>query len=531
VVDGAGRVWFVHVNAGSALVASVLGPGGGAPAELPIDAAPPGSFFPSTTVAVAPNDQLRVAYEISTTTVSGGNCTQATELREADGDINGFVASAKLASATGSGTSFLFCNLTAGTRMGQAGIATTSDGATTVVYSVMQPDSSGAVVARHRPAGGAWPAAESSPEVVGAGTYQPQGFVAGAGATPVAAIQNGLPETVAVASRTADGAWTAPRLVGEADVTSPPAVAASRSGSAVVAWKQDVAPFRMLAVVRSAGGELSPVAEISPAQDAYPPFTSAAMDDEGNAVVAWSAHTGAEPTKGFRGAIAGFDGAGPRFTSLDVPASGAAGQSLGFSASALDVWSAVGPPTWRFGDGGSAAGDSVTHSFAGGSYEVTASVGDALGNTTSARRRLSVSPSEAAVATIDDVAPVLGKVRVKPKKARRGKALHLTFTLSEPATVRATIARKARGMRKGKRCVKPSRHPAKGRRCRRLLTVKTLTAHEPAGPHSLALPKKLKPGGYQVTLVATDGAGNPSAPATGAFTVVARRPGHGARTG
>jgi hypothetical protein len=526
VVDGAGRVWFVHTNAGSALVASVLGPGGGAPAELPIDAAPPGSsFLSSATVAVAPNDQLRVAYEISTTTVSGGNCTQATELREADGDVNGFVASAKLASTTGFGTYLGICSVNAGTRMGQAGIAVTSDGATTVVYSIMQPDSTGAVVARHRPAGGSWPSAESSPEMVGAGTYLPQGFVAGAGATPVAAIQDGLPSTVAVASRAGDGTWTAPRLVGETDITSPPALAASPSGSAVVAWKQDVAPFRMLAVVRSAGGELSPVAEISPAQDEYPPFTGAAMDDEGNAVVAWSAHTGVEPTKGFRGTIAGFDGAGPRFTSLDVPASGAAGQSLGFSASALDVWSAVGPPSWRFGDGGSAAGDSVTHSFADGSYEVTASVADALGNTTSARRRLSVSPAEAAVAVtdVDDVAPLLGKVRVKPKKARRGKAPRLTFTLSEPATVRATIARKARGVRKAKRCVKPPRHPAKGRRCRRLVTVKTLTAHEAAGPHSLTLPKKLKPGGYLVTLLATDGAGNPSAPATGAFRVVDRR--------
>jgi hypothetical protein len=250
------------------------------------------------------------------------------------------------------------------------------------------------------------------------------------------------------------------------------------------------------------------------------------MDDEGNAVVAWSAHTGVEPTKGFRGTIAGFDGAGPRFTSLDVPASGAAGQSLGFSASALDVWSAVGPPSWRFGDGGSAVGDPVTHSFAAGAYEVTASAADALGNTTSARRRLSVSPAEAVVAVtdVDDVAPVLRQVRIKPKKARRGKAPRLTFTLSEPATVRATIARKARGVRKGKRCVKPSRRSANGRRCRRLLTVKTLAAQEAAGPGSLTLPKKLKPGGYLVTLVATDGAGNPSAPATGAFTVVDRRP-------
>ena len=72
-----------------------------------------------------------------------------------------------------------------------------------------------------------------------------------------------------------------------------------------------------------------------------------AVDGEGNALTAWTDSTGTS--------TAGFDGAGPRFTTFSLP-SGPAGQALGFSATADDNWSAVTGISWLFGDGTGAAG-------------------------------------------------------------------------------------------------------------------------------------------------------------------------------
>ena len=108
------------------------------------------------------------------------------------------------------------------------------------------------------------------------------------------------------------------------------------------------------------------------------------------------------------------------------------------------------------------------------------------------------------------------------KKVKRGTAFK--FTLSEAAGTKITIARKAPGRLKGKRCVKPRKGLKK--RCTRFLTAMTLTrAKTKPGANTVSFTgrvgkKKLKPGGYRATLVATDPAGNRSKAARVAFTVV-----------
>lgn len=112
-----------------------------------------------------------------------------------------------------------------------------------------------------------------------------------------------------------------------------------------------------------------------------------------------------------------------------------------------------------------------------------------------------------------------GSARVKP---RRGTAFR--FRLSETAGLKITIAAKLAGRRSGKRCVKPRR--GLKRRCTRLVTAMALTRRSvKAGAASVAFSgrvgkRKLKPGGYRATLVATDPAGNRSAARTVDFTVV-----------
>jgi len=93
---------------------------------------------------------------------------------------------------------------------------------------------------------------------------------------------------------------------------------------------------------------------------------------------------------------------------------------------------------------------------------------------------------------VDNIKPKIGKVRFKA--AKRKKAGFLKFTLSEAAAVKATF--------------KPT--PAgKGKKRRKAVKIKT--SMRKAGSVTLRLKKgRLKPGGYRLSMVATDAAGNRS---------------------
>jgi hypothetical protein len=84
---------------------------------------------------------------------------------------------------------------------------------------------------------------------------------------------------------------------------------------------------------------------------------------------------------------------------------------------------------------------------------------------------------------------------------RRGRALRLT--LSEPATVRVRLLQERRGIRRGGRCVAPTRP---GRRCLRRVTVRSFTRQAQAGPNTLTLPR-VRRGRYIVEVRATDSDG------------------------
>ena len=101
--------------------------------------------------------------------------------------------------------------------------------------------------------------------------------------------------------------------------------------------------------------------------------------------------------------------------------------------------------------------------------------------------------------------------------------------MSEAATVSLRIDRRLKGRRvkRGRKrvCVKPTRKNRKKRRCTRLKKAGTLIRRSVAGKNSVKFTgrigrKALKRGSYQLTITATDAAGNKSKPKRLRFRIV-----------
>jgi hypothetical protein len=116
---------------------------------------------------------------------------------------------------------------------------------------------------------------------------------------------------------------------------------------------------------------------------------------------------------------------------------------------------------------------------------------------------------------------------MRPAAFRAGRSSTVRVTLSEGASIVLRVERVRSGRRKAGRCVKPSRAP-RGARCKRFEGAGTLTRAGVAGPNSIAFRgrvggRSLPPGGYRLSLVATDAAGNASTPRRLLFRIVKPR--------
>lgn len=112
----------------------------------------------------------------------------------------------------------------------------------------------------------------------------------------------------------------------------------------------------------------------------------AALDEEGNAIAVWQQQL---PT-GWVIRAAGYDAAPPAIAAISGPATVSAGGTADLSAVASDRWSGL-RYVWRFSDGSSAEGVTVSRTFATpGAEEVTLTVTDDLGNTSTAARTIEV---------------------------------------------------------------------------------------------------------------------------------------------
>jgi hypothetical protein len=195
---------------------------------------------------------------------------------------------------------------------------------------------------------------------------------------------NGGHEVTQAATRTAPGAaWSSAGSLSPAGKNADaPAVAVDGAGNALVVWDQK-AVVGNLAYGSSlrAGGSWSPPHPLdTPASAATAP--QVAFDGAGDAVAAF--------TNGYPIETANYDAA-PALSGVQVPATGAVGETLSFAASTTDLWSPVAI-AWDFGDGGTASGGQASHSYAAAAdYTVTVTATDAAGNASSDTRSIHVS--------------------------------------------------------------------------------------------------------------------------------------------
>jgi PKD domain len=291
-----------------------------------------------------------------------------------------------------------------------------------------------------RPAGGGWePALDISAS--GQNAEAPQVAIDAAGAAvAVWARSDGVDPIVQAAVKGPVGPWAGHvDLSAPGDFSSEPQVAVDPAGTAVATWARDNSPTRRIeAAVRPAGGGWQPSVPLSRAGEAAED-PDVAVDPAGNAVVLWSRTDGsprvieaaakqlggpwsgpepisvvglsaAEPRvaidpAGNRVAVwsrfdgakkivqaAGFDGGGP-LQSVSIPSAGTVRQPLSFAVSLFDVWSAIGPVGWSFGDGEGAAGTAAAHAYPRpGTYQVTVSGSDELGHMTTTSTALRIYP-------------------------------------------------------------------------------------------------------------------------------------------
>lgn len=184
-----------------------------------------------------------------------------------------------------------------------------------------------------------------------------------------------------------------------ATFTGNPAVAFAPDGRAIAVWQGASGSIPAIqAAEMPKGGQFGGVTDIEADPGSgvgYWGPTPLGIDGQGNAATIYAKQFDADPgapvTIKYNHRIAGYDGAAPSLGAVSVPGTGTAGSAVAMSASASDIWSAL-TLTWAFGDGGSATGGSVSHTYgAAGSYTVTVTATDALGNASSTTRTIQVA--------------------------------------------------------------------------------------------------------------------------------------------
>lgn len=135
--------------------------------------------------------------------------------------------------------------------------------------------------------------------------------------------------------------------------------------------------------------------------------------------------------------------------------------------------------------------------------------------------------------TPDTTKPTITSLSFKPKAFKvaapgaKSGGTKISFRLSEAATVRITVERRAPGRKAGRKCVAPRPSNRGARNCVRWLKVRgQIERTGVAGSNSFRFTgrlagRKLAPDSYRAVSVATDTAGNPSAMARRAFRTLA----------
>jgi len=315
--------------------------------------------------------------------------------------------------------------------------------------------------------------------------------------------------TMIAATRPVGGRFSSQALAVDTFELDDVHVAVASDGAVTAAWWRGFYPDHISsvqAVHRAAGGRFGAIADLAPddpstEEDDAGNAPAVTVDADGDATVVWVTYGGPHDPR-LRSRV--LDTAGPRLRDLSVPAAATSGTAVAMSVSAVDAWSEPSAVAWSFGDGATSTAATTSHTYAApGTYQVTATAVDGVGNTSSRTRAINVGASVAPPLARDRIAPALSRARVKPKTLPVDAKATLRVTSTEPAALVAVVQRKtAHGW---KRAVRKRSAVERGANTEKLF--------------GKAAQLRLKPGKYRVRLVATDAAGNASATTTAAFRV------------
>ncbi len=424
-----------------------------------------------------------------------------------------------------------------------AQVAVDAQGRATAVWGSFSSGGGSIVQTARRAVGGAWDAASklgdgSSPQVA----VDPQG-----NATALWALSSPSSSTVLSSGRTATGSWSnpAPMASGDDDYdVGYPFVTADPQGNVTAIW----ARYNLTDVIAQATRHLAGSTSWSPAADLTVgrPITAipaVGTDPQGHTTMVWSSSV--DP---WSGSSTVFDPIGPELRNLKAPPGAYVGQSVDLSVTPFDAWSPV-TVSWDFGNGQSASGAAVKHTFgSSGDHTVTITGTDAAGNTTQTTRQIPVAisdplppppppkPQDPEPETKQQppapTAPVLSdfqqsNTRWLTRKVKRGPRLPVgttfRFQLDRAAQVRVTFSQLVAGRRVNGRCVKATKSNHKKPRCDRALAAGTLNVTGTPGANSVPFRGKLGgrtlPAGRYRVLVTARADGKSSTPASAQFTI------------
>jgi PKD domain len=238
------------------------------------------------------------------------------------------------------------------------------------------------VQASFRPSGGNW-GAVTDLGASGAGRSHVQAAINDAGSV-AAAWLDGTSLRAAGRSRST-GMWSAPATVATNVAPAGARLAMNPAGNAVVVWPNGTTGA-IRAALRPAGGAWQPPVRIGDPSSSEP---RVALDGASRAVAVWN-RTSSQIVLTESAELAPT---GPVLAGVQVPANAKVGNPKTFSVSPR-AWAAplAGSPLWRFGDGKSASGVHVTHTYrSAGTFTLTVAQTDASGRRSTATRKVSVT--------------------------------------------------------------------------------------------------------------------------------------------
>jgi hypothetical protein len=208
------------------------------------------------------------------------------------------------------------------------------------------------------------------------------------GATPLDSIMS------ARVGSSATGIWGGIEAINDAGAFAPhPAI--GDDGTAVVGWEEDVAGGQRVgrARIRTAAGVWSDTRTLDPPHlaDSEPLI---ATDGHGHFATATSPDTG-----GAQQVLVSFlDMVAPVVSPVTLTGTAQVGDPLTMAVTASDKWSAIPSATWAFGDGATGSGLSVSHAYAdAGVYHATVTVTDAAGNAASQPVAITITALQSAL--------------------------------------------------------------------------------------------------------------------------------------